>query len=77
MQHRAGVKHFWQSARKTYLLYKCPEVKSTDFKSQEKRERMVGKTVGVHKVGGGGGAGGFAGRKKERNFELEIEHQTS
>jgi hypothetical protein len=24
------------------LLYKCPEVKSTDFKSQEKRERMVG-----------------------------------
>jgi hypothetical protein len=59
-----------------HLLYKCPEVKSTDFKSQEKRERMVGKTVGVHAVGGEGG-GGFAERKKERNFEHEIEHQTS
>ena len=45
-----------------HLLYKCPEVKSTDFKSQEKRERMVGKTVGVHAVGGGGG---WIGRKKE------------
>jgi hypothetical protein len=41
---------------------------------------MVGKTVGVHANGVGGG-GGFAERKKERmkerNFELEIEHQTS
>ncbi len=45
------------------LLYKCSEVKSTDFKSQEKRERMVGNTVGVHAVGEGGGR---IGRKKER-----------
>ncbi len=42
------------------LLYKCPEVKSTDFKSQEKRERMVGKTVGVHE------------RKKAENDELNF-----
>jgi hypothetical protein len=53
-----------------YLLYKCPEVKSKDFKSQEKRERKVGKTVGVHAVRGRGlGLGGGAGsteRKKER-----------
>ncbi len=59
-----------------YLLYKCPEVKSTDFKSQEKRERKIGKTVGVHAVGGGGGRGGgwmcgSAERKKERPFNID------
>jgi hypothetical protein len=46
------------------LLYKCPELKSKDFKPQEKRERKIGKSVGVHAVGGGGGAGGLFGRKK-------------
>jgi hypothetical protein len=45
------------------LLYKCPELKSKDFKSQEKRERKIGKSVGVHAVGGWGG--GLIGRKKE------------
>ena len=34
--------------------------KGKDFKSQEKRERKIGKTVGVHAVGG------WADRKKER-----------
>jgi hypothetical protein len=37
-----------------YLLYKCPELKSKDFKPQEKRERKIGKSVGVHAVGGVG-----------------------
>ncbi len=37
-----------------FLLYKCPGLKSKDFKSQEKRERKIGKSVGVHAVGGGG-----------------------
>jgi hypothetical protein len=39
--------------------HKCPEVKSKDFKSQEKRERKVGKTVGAHAVGGEGHSGHF------------------
>jgi hypothetical protein len=56
------------NAARSHLLYKCPEVKSTEFKSQEKRERMGGKTVGVHAVGGGGGgADGQKETKKERN----------
>ncbi len=52
-----------------YLLYKCPGLKSKDFKLQEKRERKIGKTVGMPAVGGGGErpGGGGVGRKKERN----------
>jgi hypothetical protein len=49
------------------LLYKCPDVKSKDFKLQEKRERKVGKTVGVHSVWGGGGLA--ESKKKERKNE--------
>jgi hypothetical protein len=29
------------------LLYKCPELKSKDFKPQEKRERKIYKTMGM------------------------------
>jgi hypothetical protein len=50
-----------------YLLYKCSGLKSKDFKSQEKRERKICKTVGMLAVGGGGG--GRIGRKKERKKE--------
>jgi hypothetical protein len=53
-----------------YLLYKCPEVKSKDFKSQEKRERKFGKTVGVHAVGGGGRIGKKKERKKDGKKEI-------
>ncbi len=38
------------------FLYKCPGLKSKDFKSQEKRERererKIGKTVGMYAVKG-------------------------
>jgi hypothetical protein len=51
-----------------YLLYKCSGLKSKDFKSQEKRERKICKTVGMLAVGGGG-QGGRIGRKKERKKE--------
>jgi hypothetical protein len=58
-----------KSTQCNLLLYKCAEVKSKDFKSQEKRK--VGNFV--HAVGGGGGAGagggGSAERKKERKKE--------
>ena len=35
-----------------HLLYKCPGLKSKDFKSQEKRERKIDKSVGMHAVVG-------------------------
>jgi hypothetical protein len=43
-----------------FLLYKCPVLKSKDFKPQEKRERKIGKSVCV---------GGGAERKKENKKE--------
>jgi hypothetical protein len=48
-----------------YLLYKCPELKSKDFKPQEKREIKIGNTVGVHAVGGWAVGGSQKERKKE------------
>ncbi len=53
----------------TCLLYKCPGLKSKDFKSQEKRERKIGKTVGIYAVRGGGDR--QKARKKEKT-ELTI-----
>ncbi len=29
----------------SFLQYKCPELKSNDFKPQEKRERKIGKSA--------------------------------
>ncbi len=46
--------------------HKCPELKSKDFKLQEKRERKISKRVGVHAVGGWGWADWQKERKKER-----------
>ncbi len=48
------------------LLYKCPGLKSKDFKSREKRERKIGKTVGTYAVRGDGAIGRKKERKKER-----------
>ena len=56
---------WYQKVELFYLLYKCSELKSKDFKPQEKRERNIGKTVGVHAVGGGG-----ADQQKEGKKEI-------
>jgi hypothetical protein len=62
---RNGGNLIYPSLSPIFFLYKCSELKSKDFKPQEKRERNIGKTVGVHAVGGGG-----ADQQKEGKKEI-------
>ena len=57
-------------AQLVFLLYKCPELKSKDFKPQEKRERKICKTVGVRGCGCG-----LTERKKNRERETERKRE--